>query len=339
MRTTIKDIALETGFSVTTISLVLNNKAHKIPEATKRKILETAEKMHYRPNQLAVSLVKKRTKTVGLIVPDIGNVYFADMACGVDEACREHGITVILCNSNETHERDMEYINMLADKGADGVLYIMAKDSTRETGMESFGLLEDLRLPFVLLDRLINVGDYKGVTTDHMTGGYMAARHLIGLGHRRIACVTGPMGILQDAQKRYEGFLKAMQEAGIPVDPALVCEGGYTAEGGAAAVDQFMGHDFTAIFACNDASAYGVCSRLKSYGRRVPEDVSVVGYDDVAYADMLGVPLTTVRQEIRALGREAVSQLVSVINGKRRMEHSIEIKPSLVVRRSTAVRA
>ena len=124
MRATIKDIAVATGFSVTTISLVLNGKAHKISDKTKKRILDAAEQMHYRPNQLAVSLVKKRSKTIGLIVPDIANVYFANMARGIDEACREHGFTVILCNTNESHERDVEYINMLADKGADGILYM-----------------------------------------------------------------------------------------------------------------------------------------------------------------------------------------------------------------------
>lgn len=338
MRATIKDIALETGFSVTTISLVLNGKAHKISEGTKKRILETAEKLHYRPNQLAVSLVKKRSRTIGLIVPDIGNVYFADMARGVEDACREHGMTLILCNSNERHERDIEYINMLADKGADGVLYIMAKDSTEKTGWESFDLLEEMRLPFVLLDRMVSIGDYCGVSTDHMAGGYMAARHLIEMGHQRIACVTGPDGILSGSRMRYEGFVKALDEAGIMVDPKLVFEGSYTVEGGEAAIDHLIGSDFTAVFACNDASAYGVCKRLKSYGKRVPEDVSVVGYDDVAYADMLGVPLTTVRQEVRALGREAVSQLTAVIKEKKQMKQSIVFKPALVVRESTSER-
>lgn len=335
MRATIKDIAVATGFSVTTISLVLNGKAHKISDETKKRILDAAEQMHYRPNQLAVSLVKKRSKTIGLIVPDIANVYFANMARGVDEACREHGFTVILCNTNESHDRDMEYINMLADKGADGILYIMAKDSTQEMGLEAVELMEELKMPYVILDRLIEAR-YPGIATDHETGGYLAASHLIRLGHRKLACVTGPIGTLADSQRRLRGFLCALREWEIPVRMELICEGSFTPEGGAAAVDELMNYEFTAIFACNDASAYGVCRRLKEYGKRVPEDVSVVGYDDVLYAEMLEVPLTTVRQKVYAMGMEAVRRLTALIRQESAMERSIIFEPELIVRNSTA---
>jgi len=338
LRTTIKDIAVETGFSVTTISLVLNGKAHKIPEETKKTILEAAERMHYRPNQLAVSLVKKQSKTIGLIVPDIANVYFANMAKGIDEACRDNGMTVILCNTNEKHDRDMEYINMLADKGADGILYIMAKDSTPEKGIQAVKLMEELRVPYIILDRVLGSLQYPGISTDHELGGYLAARHLLELGHKKIACVTGPMGTLADSQRRFQGFMAAMHEFGVAVDMDLVCEGAYTPEGGAAAVDQLIHYDFTAVFACNDASAYGVCRQLARYGKRVPEDVSVVGYDDVDYAKMLGVPLTTVRQQVHAMGKEAVRRLLETIQQKKRMEKSIVFEPELIVRESTARR-
>ena len=202
MRATIKDIAAKTGFSVTTISLVLNGKAARISEETKSLILETAEQLNYRPNQLAVSLVKKRSKTIGLIVPDIANIYFANMAKWIDEACRKQDFTVILCNTNESHDRDMEYITMLADKGADGILYIMAKDSTLARSLQAVERMEELHLPYVILDRIPDSLRCPGISTDHERGGYLAARHLIELGHRRIACVTGPMGTLGDSQQR-----------------------------------------------------------------------------------------------------------------------------------------
>lgn len=337
MRTTIKDIAVVTGLSVTTISLVLNGKAHKIPEETKKRILEAAKDMHYRPNQLAVSLVKKRSKTIGLIIPDIGNIYFANMAKGIDEACREQGRTLILCNSSDRHDRDIEYINMLADKGADGIIYIMAKDSTLSKAVQAVKLMEGLKVPYVLLDRGLDSMEYPAISTDHEKGGYLAARHLIELGHRKIACVTGPIG-MSGAQRRLRGLLSAMVEYQIPIDLNLISEGDYTSEGGAAAVDQLIQHEFTAIFACNDASAYGVCRRLKHYGKSVPGDVSVVGYDDVFYAEMLEVPLTTVHQEVYSMGFESVRQLLKVIKQKEKMEKSVVFEPELVLRESTARR-
>ena len=126
MRATIKDIAAETGFSVTTISLVLNGKGYKISDETKNQILAKARELNYRPNQLAVSLVKRQSKTIGFIVPDISNVYFANMARAIDEACRENGWSVILCNTNDNYDRDREYMDLLADKGADGIVFLMA---------------------------------------------------------------------------------------------------------------------------------------------------------------------------------------------------------------------
>ena len=167
-------------------------------------------------------------------------------------------------------------------------------------------------------------------------GGYLAARHLLSLGHRRIACVVGPHATQMDSEARYHGYCRAMEEAGIPVDERLVCAGEYTQEGGAAAVEKLISQDFTAIFACNDASAYGVCRKLKEYRKKVPEDVSVVGYDDVFYARMLEVPLTTIRQQVREMGREAVRLLLKQIREHKRPESKVIFAPELVVRESTA---
>ena len=314
MRATIKDIAAATGFSVTTISLVLNGKGYKISDETKNQILAKARELNYRPNQLAVSLVKRQSKTIGFIVPDISNVYFANMARAIDEACRENGWSVILCNTNDNYDRDREYIDLLADKGADGIVFIMAKDNTREMAAEEIDYLESIHIPYVVVDRIPELRNCPAVGTDHEIGGYLAARHLLSLGHRRIACVV----------------------AGIPVDERLVCAGEYTQEGGAAAVEKLISQDFTAIFACNDASAYGVCRKLKEYRKKVPEDVSVVGYDDVFYARMLEVPLTTIRQQVREMGREAVRLLLKQIREHKRPESKVIFAPELVVRESTA---
>ena len=337
MRTTIKDIARATGFSVTTVSLVLNGKAHKIPENTKQIVLETAKQLNYHPNQVAVSLVKRRSKTIGLILPDIRNPYFANMARGIDEACREYGRTVIICNTNDLQERDREYVNMLVDKGVDGIIYVMAKDSSLGKNRQILKLMEDVRMPYILLDRSLTGADDPVIEMDHLAGGYMATRYLIELGHSRIACVKGAEG-LSDSERRFQGYLKAMAEYHVPVDNNLIYEGDYSPEGGAEAVDYFVKHDFTAIFACNDASAYGVCRQLKKYHKKVPDDISVVGYDDVSYAEMLEPPLTTIRQHVYKMGMEAVKQLLNCIKTKDKMKKTIMLEPELIIRKSAARR-
>ena len=279
MRATIKDIAADTGLSVTTVSLVLNGKAYKIPDDTKKRIMEAAKRLNYRPNQLAVSLVKKRSKTIGLIIPDIGNVFYAHMVKGIEECCRESGRTLILCNTNDRHERDMEYIHLLADQGVDG-------------------------------------------------------SHLAELGHKRIACVTGPAR-LADSGRRLKGYVRALEEFQIPFDETLIYEGDYTMECGTRAVDALMPHGFTAVFACNDLSAFGVCRQLSKYNLKVPEDVSVVGYDDVLYAEMMAVPLTTVRQPVYEMGVESVKRLISQIKGKKSENKITVFEPKLMIRSST----
>ncbi len=334
MRATIKDIANDTGLSVTTVSLVLNGKAYKIPEDTKKRIMESASKLNYRPNQLAVSLVKKRSKTIGLIIPDIGNVFYAHMVKGIEECCREHGRTLVLCNTNDLHERDMEYIHLLTDQGVDGIIYVMSRESDETAGKESVGLLEQLQMPFVLLDRFLTDTDHAEIILDHELGGYLAAKHLAELGHKKIACVTGPVN-LADSQRRLKGYARALQEFHIPFDETLVFEGDYTMECGERAVAALMQHGFTAIFACNDLSAFGVCRQLSKYNRKVPEDISVVGYDDVLYAEMMAVPLTTVRQPVYEMGIESVKQLISQIKRKK-VENKIAVfEPKLMIRSST----
>lgn len=334
MRTTIKDIASYTGFSVTTISLVLNNKAKKIPKSTKDTILEAAEKLNYHPNQLAVGLVKKRTETIGLVISDVSNVFFSNLAKGVEDACRKKGWNVILCNTNDNHERDMSYIQVLADKGVDGILFCMSLDSTKEKAMESIQLLEKLKLPFVMVDRFLESADCCSVFVDHRQGGYIAAKHLIELGHTRIGCITGPLQ-LEDSMERLKGYERAMEEAGITLDQELIFKGNYNRESGVEAVDYLMDKKVTALFAFNDMSAYGAYNRLHRKGLSVPDDISLIGYDDIFFSELLDVPLTTIHQPVYDMGVEAVRQLIGEVENESNTRKSITFQPALVVREST----
>lgn len=337
MRTTIKDIARHTGFSVTTVSLVLNQKAYKIPQSTKDIILNAVEELNYRPNQLAVSLVKKRTKTIGLIISDVSNIFFSNLAKGVEDECRRNGWNLILCNTNDLHERDLEYIRVLADKGVDGILFCMSLDSDKKKALESIQLLQKLKMPFVMVDRFMEEAQCCTIIVNHRVGGYIATKHLIELGHQAIACVTGPL-LLEDSKARLQGYREALEEVGIPYKEELIFEGHYDRESGVKAADVLIKKEITAIFAFNDMSAYGVYNRLKKKGISVPEDISLVGYDNIFFSEILDVPLTTINQPTYELGVEAVQQLLSEIQTGIVSSKCITFQPKLVVRESTRKR-
>ncbi len=336
MRTTIKDIANYTGFSVTTISLVLNGKADKIPKSTKDVIFDAVEKLNYRPNQIAVGLVKKRTKTIGLVISDVSNVFFSNLAKGVEDECRRNGWNLILCNTNDLHKRDLEYIQVLADKGVDGILFCMSLDSDKKRALESVDLMKKLKMPFVMIDRFLEEVDCCSVIVHHRSGGYAATKHLLELGHQNIACVAGPLA-LEDSQHRLKGYKEALEEYGIAYDPDLIYEGNYDRESGKEAVEYILGlsKKVTAIFSFNDMSAYGVYNRLKKHNYYIPRDMSLVGYDDIFFSEILDVPLTSVSQPVYDMGVEAVQQIISEIGSGVNSRKCITFQPKLTVREST----
>lgn len=335
LRTTIKDIANYTGFSVTTISLVLNNKAKKIPSTTRETIMNAARELNYHPNQLAVGLVKKRTETIGLIISDVSNVFFSNLAKGVEDECRCRGWNLILCNTNDKHERDLSYIQVLADKGVDGILFCMAQDSDQKGAKESVALMKRLKIPFVMIDRFLLEAECCSVIVDHQQGGYLATKHLLELGHQRIGCVAGPLR-LEDSLERLQGYQKALEEYGVPFRKELVYEGWYGRESGTEAVNVLLQKNISAIFAFNDMAAYGAYSQLRKKGFRVPDDISLVGYDDIFFSELLDVPLTTVRQPIYDMGQEATRQLVEEVESKNVSHKCITFQPELIQRESTA---
>ncbi len=337
MRASIKDIAKITGYSITTVSLVLNDKGDKFSKTARERIQETAKNLNYRPNRHAVSLVKQHSKTFGLIVPDISNHYFAQLATGIERGCQKYGRMMFLCNTNDQHVRNIEYINQLAEMGVDGIFDILSGDTTQEQGMEELQLMNDLEIPHIFVDRFLDAPEFGGIRNDHIRGGYLATKHLIDLGHRRIACVTGPK-LLHDARQRYEGYCKALIENGIRPEEQMVYQGDYSVQSGEEAISAWPKDSYTAVFACNDASAMGVSRALMSRGISIPQEVSVVGYDDAIYSQMVQVPLTTVRQPIQEMGMAAAKCLMDVVQDHTMLQEHIVFEPQLIVRASTARR-
>ena len=239
MRTTLKQIAEATHLSVTTVSQVLNNADCRVSKENRQLILDTAERMHYRRNRMALGLVKGSTNTIGLAISDIRNNFFASLARGVEDECKKNDWNVILCNSNDSHETDMVNLRMLADAGASGVVFGMAAESTAEMAQECITFLKKAHIPYLLADRYIDTDMGGIVSVDHVKGGYLATHYLLSRGLRRIACITGP-GNLIDSQQRLEGYRRALGEYGIPFRAELLYDGKYTFESGVLAAERIL---------------------------------------------------------------------------------------------------
>ena len=335
MRVTIKDVAEKAGLSVSTVSLVLNHKPHRISEETRQRVLQVARELNYHPNRMAVSLIKNRTNTIGLLIPDITNMFFAEIAKGAEVGCQELGYSMILCNTNDNPQKDIDYVNVLLERGVDGIIFVMAVNSSNNKARECYDLLRQFEKPVVLVDRTVEDLELPSVSTDNELGGYLATRHLLELGHRRIGCITGPMGS-QSSKRRLFGYIRALQEYAVPFRAELVAEGNYHADSGYRLSRRLLKSGVTAILACNDMMSYGVYRRARRERLRIPEDLSVVGFDDVTFSEMAEVPLTTVAQPAYRIGRASVEKLLELLQNGTLSERTLVFPPELIVRRSTA---
>lgn len=334
MRTTIKDIAKKTGLSITTVSLVLNGKGTRISEKSKELVLKAAKELNYRPNQIAVGLIKKRTNTLGLIIPDISNTFFSELAKGVEDEGRKYDYNVILCNTNDKHCIEIEYINILASKGIDGIILDMSVEDCEEKAMQSLNLLSNYGIPAVIVDRYSDDKNVISISIDNEQGAYLATRHLIELGHAKIGCITGP-SLERTCMDRFRGYCKALQESGIPVDKSLVIEGDYHFQSGYDSTKCLLDKNVTAVFAFNDMMAYGVARALRENNIKIPDGISLIGFDDIFFSEIYDIPLTTVRQPTYEIGQAAVKTIIQEIEHENGSNKGIVLQPKLQIRKST----
>lgn len=313
-RITIKDVANEAGVSVTTVSFVLNGKADGVPTATRERIVAVAKKLRYTPNYTARSLVTGRTKTIGIIVPSITNFFFAELVRLLQKKFAEYGYDILLSNNEERAENDLKYIEFLSGRNIDGLILTPGAQSLLPENTEKLkDALGKLTIPFLFLDRYIR--EYSHVSIDNHAGGYQTADYLLSRGHTKIGVVTGPRQ-LNSSYNRLEGFRRRLEEAGVCFAEKLIYEGQYDIETGEAAAEYFLKTDVTAIVAFSDMQAYGIYKKLKEEGKRVPEDLSIVGFDDNVYSSLLDKPLTTMRQPLEALACASVQAMLDRIQGK-----------------------
>lgn len=328
---TMRDVAERAGVSVTTVSHVVNE-TRPVSDELRERVLAAMDELGYQPNRLARSLRRRETHTIGMIVPDSANPFFAEVARGIEDTSFEQGYNVILCNSDGDLAKELLYTNVLAEKQVDGILFVAAGESS-----EHIRALQVRRMPLVVVDRDIPGVTVDSVLTDNGYGGWLATRHLIDLGHRRIGCITGPSDVTPSAE-RVTGYWRALSQSGISVDGGLVVRGDFQYAGGYQAVHQLLSMDDppTAIFACNDLMAIGAISAALKLGRKVPTNLSVVGFDDVRLASFANPPLTTIAQPKYEMGVMAATMLLERMHDRDMPPRRQMLATSLLIRQSTA---
>jgi LacI family transcriptional regulator len=327
--------------SPSTVSRVVNNKhAGKVSEATRTRILEVARAMHYQPNPQAVALATGRPpNTLGLVIPYYSHTfrsfYFSEISSGVLDTAGRHRIDVnLLVHHDDTTEGYRRLVS--GNRVAGVVLFGGVSNETAISACRAAGV------PFVVVNRDSADRDVPSVGSDNEGGGYDATRHLIRLGHTRIAFITGPAG-RPDADGRYQGYRRAMEEAGLSVVPGLVAQGDYSEKGGREAMRQLLAQSPrpTALFAANDQSAIAAMAVIKRAGLRVPQDIAVVGFDDIPLAQHVEPALTTIHQPTYRMGQRAAEMLMASIGadgaGLNESEEQI-LRTRLVVRESCGAR-
>ncbi|MFP4638133.1 MAG: LacI family DNA-binding transcriptional regulator [Spirochaetaceae bacterium] len=325
---TMKDVARRAGVSASTVSHIINNTRYVSADLTER-VMQAIEELEYRPYGLARSLRTKHSHTLGVLIPDNTNPYFAEVARLLEDECFDRGYNVIICNTEQDPKKELIYLRLLTEKAADGIVFVSTGDDA-----EAIDALGRQRITSVLVDRDIPELDLDKVVSDNETGAYVATRHLLDLRHRRIACIAGPSGIAS-TEERLSGYRRAMEEAGLE---GRVLYGDFQVESGYHAFRRLRAEGSlpTAVFASNDLMAMGVLHGAAEYGIAVPRELSVVGFDDIQLASYAVPSLTTVRQAKQRIVAEAVQLLLGRVDGeisgnaRRRV-----LTPELVVRSSS----
>ena len=315
--------------SIATVSHVINN-TRPVSDDLRSRVLAAIAELNYQPSAVARSLRRKQTRTIGMVIPDNCNPFFAEVARRIEDASFEQGYNVILCNSDGDLEKERDYLELLIRKRVDGVVLVSAGAS-----QATMDMLAGQEVAVVIADREISGLKVDLVMTDNLQGGYQATSYLLGLGHRRIACIAGPSSLTPSAA-RVAGYRMALAEAGVPVDERLIVSGDFQSQSGYAAMQTLLARAErpTGVFACNDMMAIGAICAIHETGLRVPDDISVMGFDDISLASFTCPPLTTVAQAKYEMGALAFEMLEERIQDRDLPARRQLLETELVIRGS-----
>lgn len=328
-----KDIARLAEVSLGTVSHVLNNSAH-VRDELRNRVLKVVEEVGYQPSQLARGLRRDRTNVIGMVIPDITNPFFPAIVRGAEDIAFASGYRLILCNTDNDHEKELAYLNELRTYLPSGLIVIPSKFSDLTVQVESY---QRVGTKVVCVDRLPRQWAGDSVTADNKEGAVQATRYLLQMGHKRIAMIVGPLD-LTNAKDRLNGFKQALREAGIALNKGYVQQTTFDKQGGyeKTLVLLRLAQPPTAIFAGNDMIALGALQAIREVGLKCPEDISVMGFDDLDLAEVTAPPLSTVSQSGYQLGSTAAGLLMERLKKKRARARHIVLKTELKLRNSVA---
>jgi LacI family transcriptional regulator len=323
-------VAKRAGVSISTVSLAINKK-ERVSKELRQRVLKAIDELNYRPNGLARSLKSKKSKVIGLIIPDIVNPFFPLMVRGVGDTAKRYGYNIILCNTDGEVNEEATFLRLFEEKCVDGIIFTCSGKIKK-----SLSILNELSIPKVILDRRLDDLSIPTVTVDNTKGAYIATSHLIRNGKQKILFISGP-DQLQSSLDRLNGYKQALAENQLRVEPELITYGDFSFESGQKALKEIIANQisFDAVFGANDMMTFGAITVLSEFGMDIPNQIEVVGYDDILLASLFKPALTTVRQPAYEMGAEAVKMVLRAINSKKEFVTCKVFEPQLVVRESS----
>jgi len=328
MKVTIKDVAKKAGVSVTTVSFVLNGRLREVSEETAKTVLKTVKELGYVPNTRARNLQRQRSGFIALLVPDLANPFYTALAQAIMMELEDSEFLLALINSSGRLTSEENIYKLFASNTFDGGLIV-----SKKFDLEKYYPNLINTMPFVLLDESVDNEDIYVVTGNNIKGGVLAAEHLIEMGHTRLACITGPNDS-PNSNKRLKGFLDECAKSGIEVDKENILEGDYTFESGYSSAMELIKrqNDITAVFCFNDLMALGAMRAFREMKISIPDDISIIGYDNSLYAQTSYESLTSIDQCVQDIGKKAIHILLNMIEKKDIKAKKIFIEPHLVKR-------
>jgi LacI family transcriptional regulator len=329
---TIYDVAREAGVSMATVSRVVNNNPNVKPQ-TRKKVFEAIERLGYRPNAVARGLASKKTTTVGVVIPDISNAIFAEVARGIEDIANMYHYNIILCNADKKKEKEIRVVNTLLEKQVDGLLFMGG--TVTEEHVRAF---RTSSVPIVLCATTSEEESIPSVDIDHELAAFEAVSMLIENGHKRIAMISGTLQDPANGYMRFQGYKRALETAGLPVSDDYIRVGNYRYESGLEVAKYFleMKERPTAIFTATDEMAIGAIHTIQDSGLRVPDDISVISVDNIRMASMVRPLLTTVAQPMYDIGAVSMRLLTKLMNKEQVTDFKVILPHYIIQRKSVA---
>ncbi|TCN24181.1 LacI family transcriptional regulator [Mesobacillus foraminis] len=328
--TTIRDVAREAGVSVATVSRIINNKGEASPETIAR-VKRVIKELNYKPNSLAKSLSKRNSDLIALLVPTLSNPFFPELVKAIESAANEQGYNIYLCNSDDKRFKVKYYLDSMVDHYVSGAII-----NSLHVDEKDLEMLEERGIKTITIDRANFEHPYSAVTVDHQLGAEQAVTHLIeDEGCRKIVFISGPRGE-KSAEDRLKGFKHSIEKSGLPVETSVVY-GDFGTESGYHGLQSLIekGTVFDSIFSSNDAMAIGAMKACYEYGIKIPEQVKVIGYDNISFASFMAPSLSTIDQRKGEIGKLAIQELIRLIQNGEEKPKQYRLEPQIVIRQST----